>query len=403
MRWFFHFPFDLPPGQSVADVLLDRVPTSGTVTSVQLTLALAKLGNECVILDSRAGAEPDVIEGVTIEAVADVAARFREAGREAILVVPPASAMAVLRSLPGNRGAVVFWLHNNLAIDLIDEAFAIGLDRAVGVSGPAAARLDAYPWWWRIEAIPHSMRRGLPPAPRPPEGKHVAFVGALTESKGFHHVLAAWPLVLERVPEAMLDVFGSSAIHTPSAKTGSSGVMTADFEERYWRQLPNVRFHGSLPRPQLCRELQRTRVAVVNPNLSGSMETFCLAAVEAQACGVPVIGAARQGLLETIADGRSGLLIRSQSPRVLADAIVRLLLDDALRDRLAAGAIAHAEQFRSPRVEAERWMAMADRIRRGAPAARSRSARGRLLGMVGFGRAKLALKRRLRPHPDLRP
>jgi glycosyltransferase involved in cell wall biosynthesis len=134
--------------------------------------------------------------------------------------------------------------------------------------------------------------------------------------------------------------------------------MTLEFEARYWRQPPNVYFRGSLPRAGLCGELQHARAAVVNPNVTGSTETFCLSAVEAQACGVPVIGAAAEGLLETIADGRSGLLVRSQSPRELSDAIVRLLLDDDLQRRLADGAILHASLFRSSRAEAERWLAM---------------------------------------------
>jgi len=380
MKWLFAFPFELPPGQTVTDVLLDRVPSSGTVASIRLALALAELGGEYAILDSTIGPRVDA---------------------DSILVLPPASAMRVLGSLRECSARVVFWLHNNLAIDLLDSAFRIGLDRAICVSHPAAATYDSYPWWGRVEVIPYSLRGDFPFTTKRPDGKCVAFIGATTESKGFHHLLAAWPLVSERLPDATLEVFGSAALHHPSARMGSSGVMTAEFEARYWRQPAQVHFRGSLPRAELCRELQEMRVAVVNPNLSGGTETFCLSAVEAQACGVPVIGAAAQGLLETVADGRSGLLIRSQSPRDLADAIVRLLIDDGLQRRLANGALAHAEQFRSPRVEAERWIAMVERIRNGDPAVRSRSKSGRVLGALGIGRAKLALKRRLQPHPDL--
>jgi glycosyltransferase involved in cell wall biosynthesis len=380
MKWLFAFPFKLPPGQTVTDVLLDRVPSSGTVASIRLALALAELGGEYAILDSTT--EP----------------RFEP---DSILVLPPANAMRVLRTLRRCSARIVIWLHNNLAIDLLDSAFRIGLDRAVCVSHPAAATYDAYPWWRRVEAIPYSLRGEFPFTRKRPAGRCVAFIGATTESKGFHHLVAAWPLVLERVPDATLNVFGSAGLHDPSATMGSSGVMTADFEARHWRKPARVHLRGSLPRAQLSAELQQMRVAVVNPNLTGSTETFCLSAVEAQACGVPVIGAAAQGLLETVADGRSGLLIRSQSPRDLAAAIVRLLIDDGLQRRLASGALAHAEQFRSARVEAERWIAMVDRIRNGAPAARSRSKSGRVLGGFGIGRAKLALKRRLQPHPDL--
>jgi len=402
MKWLFDFPFALPRGQNAADVLLDRVPSSGTVASVRLAAALAAAGEECIVLDSTAGARPGAAAGVTIEPAGDVAARFEAERADAVLVLPPASALRVLRALRGKRGSAVFWLHNNLAAELLDDAFAGGLGRAVSVSHPAAAVYDAYPWWWRIEAIPHSLRGAFPFAPAAPEGKRVAFVGAVSEAKGFHHLLAAWPLVLRRVPEATLDVFGSIALHHPAAALGPSGAMSAEFEAKHWRAPANVRFRGSLPRQELCDELRRARVVVVNPNLTGSTETFCLSAVEAQACGVPVVGAAAEGLLETVDDGRSGLLIRSQSPEELAGAIARVLEDDALYAELAAGALAHAARFRSPEREAQEWMAMARRMRSGAPAARRRSPRGRMLGALGLGRAKLALKRRLRPHPDSR-
>src|SRR5205085_5830421 len=141
--------------------------------------------------------------------------------------------------------------------------------------------------------------------------------------------------------------------HHPNATMGSTGVMTAAFESKHWRALGGIHLHGAIARAELLARLRFMRVAVVNPNLTGSTETFCLSAVEAQACGVPVVGAAAQGLLETVADGRSGLLIRRQSPRELADAIVRLLQDDALHAELARGAVAHAMTFRSTEEEAK--------------------------------------------------
>jgi glycosyltransferase involved in cell wall biosynthesis len=410
MKFLFHFPFELPAGATVEDILLGRVASSGTVASVRLSLALVELGHECAILT--AGQSNGSAGGVAIESATDLAGRLAAAGSEPVLILPPASAMAALRTLRNRTsGFVVFWLHNNLSIDLLDEAFAIGLDRAICPSGPAAATYDAYPWWWRVEAIPYAFRDEFPEAAPSPERGRVAFIGATSEAKGFHHLLAAWPLVLDQFPDAVLDVFGSVALHHPSASTGTTGVMTSNFEERYWRPfaarsgergVASVRLRGSINRRELISELQHTRVVVVNPNLTGSTETFCLSALEAQACGVPVVGAAADGLLETIADRRSGLLIHSQAPRELADTIVRLLHDDALQQKLSTGARQHALQYRSARNEAERWVAMVERMRSGDPAARRRSRSGRIKGITGFGRAKLALKRRISPHADLR-
>lgn len=397
MRFAFEFPFALPEGTSIEDILVRSVPSSGTVASVRLAVDLASLGAECAIFDTSNGSpSPPRVAGV---AVVKGAAR---ADDETILVLPPQSSMSTLRTIErsgGSHGPIVFWLHNNLAIDTIDEAFRIGLARAVCVSGPAAAVYDPYPWWNRIEVIPYALREPIPNLPLTRERTRIAFIGATNESKGFHHLLAAWPRVLQTIPEAELHVFGSSALHRPNAPTGATGVMTPDFEQRYWRELPGIHLHGSVGRDELFREVSKTRVVVVNPNVTGSTETFCLSAVEAQACGVPVVGGAAHALLETIANGRSGLLVSNHEE--LASAIVKLIRDDELWNRLSAGARQHAAQYLSPRVEAERWVAMAERIRQGCPAGRRRSASGRLKGVSGFGRVKIALKRRLRPNPEL--
>lgn len=397
MRFAFEFPFTLPAGVSVEDVLTRSIPSSGTVNAVRLAVDLAATGADCTIFDtSGAAPSPSQVAGVNIVRTAP------HADAETILVLPPQTSMTTLRSIRrkgGEHGPIVFWLHNNLAIDTIDEAFRIGLARAVCVSHPAAAVYDPYPWWNRIEAIPLTVRSQIPQGESSPEPARVAFIGATNESKGFHHLLAAWPHVVDAIPEAELHVFGSAALHRPNAPTGSTGVMTPEFETRYWRGLASITLHGSVGRDELFRELSRTRVAVVNPNVTGSTETFCVSAVEAQACGVPVVGGAAQGLLETVADGQSGILVPNEQR--LAEAIVRIIRDETLWRRLSDGARKHATQFMNPGAEAERWIAAADHIQRNRPAARHRSATGRLKGISGFGRAKVALKRRLRPNPEL--
>lgn len=397
MRFAFEFPFALPAGMSIADVLTRPVPSSGTVNATRLAVDLAAAGVESTIFDtSGAVASPQQVAGVTI------LRRPPEAEPDTVLVLPPQTAMRTLRAARrggGDRGPIVFWLHNNLAIDTIDEAFRIGLARAVCVSHPAAAVYDAYPWWNRVEAIPLTLRDDVPAIGSSPEPARIAFIGATNESKGFHHLLAAWPQVRDRVPEAELHVFGSAGLHRPDAPAGTTGVMTPEFEQRHWRALPGILLHGSVGREELFAELRKTRVAVVNPNVTGSTETFCLSAVEAQACGVPVVGGAAQGLFETVDDGRSGILVSDESQ--LADAIVRIIRDEDLWRRLSDGARKQAAKFTSPHLEAERWIAMAERIESHRKADRRRSHAGMLKGVSGFGRLKIALKRRLRPNPEL--
>jgi len=74
-------------------------------------------------------------------------------------------------------------------------------------------------------------------------------------------------------------------------------------------------------------------------------ESFGLVAVEAQACGAPVIAADVGGLREAVADDVSGVLVDGHDPRRWAQVIGDLLDDPARRARLAAGAVAHAGRY----------------------------------------------------------
>jgi D-inositol-3-phosphate glycosyltransferase len=98
-------------------------------------------------------------------------------------------------------------------------------------------------------------------------------------------------------------------------------------------------FHPALDRAALRQQYAAADVVAV-PSHS---ESFGLVAVEAQACGTPVLAADVGGLPVAVADGRSGLLVPDHEPRTWADLLMRVLADDGLRGRLAAGARPHAE------------------------------------------------------------
>ena len=102
-----------------------------------------------------------------------------------------------------------------------------------------------------------------------------------------------------------------------------------------------VRFVPPVPQADLAAWYGcATLVAVPSYN-----ESFGLVAAEAQASGAPVVAAAVGGLTTVVRDGRSGLLVDSHEPRDWAAALERVLVEPGLRDRLAAGAQAQAEQF----------------------------------------------------------
>jgi D-inositol-3-phosphate glycosyltransferase len=86
----------------------------------------------------------------------------------------------------------------------------------------------------------------------------------------------------------------------------------------------------------------RAAEAVVVPSYN---ESFGLVALEAQACGTPVVAAAVGGLRTAVHDAVSGVLVGGHDPRDWAAVLERLIVDRAERERLAAGAADHARHF----------------------------------------------------------
>ena len=99
-----------------------------------------------------------------------------------------------------------------------------------------------------------------------------------------------------------------------------------------------VRFVPPQPPEQLADHYRAADVAVVPSH----NESFGLVALEAQACGTPVVAAAVGGLCTAVDDGVSGLLVAGRDPAGYAAAIGRVL---ERRELLAAGARRHAAAF----------------------------------------------------------
>ena len=84
---------------------------------------------------------------------------------------------------------------------------------------------------------------------------------------------------------------------------------------------------------ELRRLLRTASVMLYTPHL----EPFGLAVLEAMASGTPVVAVREAGPIETVVDGETGFL-RDRDPRLLAEAVERLLDDSQLRDRMGAAA-----------------------------------------------------------------
>jgi glycosyltransferase involved in cell wall biosynthesis len=177
---------------------------------------------------------------------------------------------------------------------------------------------------WGLDRARIDVLANPAPAPSDVEPAELAdgtfvFVGRLTEQKALPVALAA----LAEVQAAQLLLVGDG----PERESLQRRVGELGLDDR-------VRFLGSLPRGEVLRQLAGARAAV----LSSAWENLPHAAVEALSVGTPVVSTAVGGVPEVVHDGENGLLVPAGDVQALAAALRRMLEDDALHDRLAAGA-----------------------------------------------------------------
>jgi D-inositol-3-phosphate glycosyltransferase len=173
-----------------------------------------------------------------------------------------------------------------------------------------------------------------------PQDAHIlAFVGRIQPHKG--------PEVLIRAVAEMLN-------HSPHLRPklitiimgGASGSGVGEVERLKdlvsWLNISDVvRFENPVPRAQIPNWYRAADLVCV-PSYS---ESFGLVALEAQACGTPVVATAVGGLRTAVADGISGVLVDGHDPRAWSSVLARLLQEPQRRVLLSMGAIEHASHF----------------------------------------------------------
>lgn len=102
-----------------------------------------------------------------------------------------------------------------------------------------------------------------------------------------------------------------------------------------------VEFVPTVTQAELATWYSRAAVVCV-PSYS---ESFGLVAIEAQACGTPVVAAAVGGLTTAVADGVTGTLVDGHDPAAYAAALRPYLTDREFRSDAGAKAVRHAESF----------------------------------------------------------
>jgi D-inositol-3-phosphate glycosyltransferase len=173
----------------------------------------------------------------------------------------------------------------------------------------------------------------------PQEALVVSFVGRIQPHKGPEVLIRATSELVKHSPllrhKLIVNVMG-----------GASGANTEEVDRlkelATWLGIDDVvRFSPPVPRADLAQWYRAADLVVV-PSYS---ESFGLVALEAQACGTPVVATAVGGLRTAVADGISGVLVDGHDPKAWSSVIARLLQEPQRRVLLSMGAIEHASHF----------------------------------------------------------
>lgn len=140
-------------------------------------------------------------------------------------------------------------------------------------------------------------------------GKTVGYIGRFSEEKGIRNYLGAVEILLKKDPDIVFFIGGDGLLHDEvSEKT---------------RSFPDDRVIFTQWIPHLDLPLYFNELALlVIPSYT---ETGPFTALEAMACGTPVLGT-RVGLLsDIISDGTTGFLLENNAPETIAENVLRVL------------------------------------------------------------------------------
>jgi glycosyltransferase involved in cell wall biosynthesis len=177
-----------------------------------------------------------------------------------------------------------------------------------------------------------------PPLQPLPERPRAVSVAVLERYKAFDTLAAAWRLAAPRVPQATLRIVGE-------------GTLSAE-AERLVADLPEQTEWTPRLAPEQVAAAMDDAWLLALPSRSEGLPRVAL---EAACRGRAIVGGDRAGIPEVVRDGENGLLVDPEDPEQVADALVRILSDRALAERLGAAARRTGEEWgATPEVFAER-------------------------------------------------
>jgi glycosyltransferase involved in cell wall biosynthesis len=183
--------------------------------------------------------------------------------------------------------------------------------------------------------------------------KRIVFSGSPTENKGAHRLLAMWSHVREADPSAVLQLAGTGRLYGDSRPIGPYGISPPEFESKHIAPLvakfgsldaAGIEPLGLLTPNELRQVYEGSTLGIVNLNWRNYTETFCCAAVEMLAAGLPVFSVARGALPEVIGSSSGAYLSKTESVEREAKELLMLLSNSRRLAEMGAAGLTYARR-----------------------------------------------------------
>lgn len=174
--------------------------------------------------------------------------------------------------------------------------------------------------------------------------KYICFVGSLISWQGVEYLINAAPLILKENPNTKFIIIGSGMLEKELIGLTKRENVSDNFI-----------FTGAIPYKKVPQYINASDICVVykKPLKSGYSP---LKLYEYMACGVPVVASRLSGF-EILEESKSGILVEPENPKKLAKAIIKLLKDKKLREKMG-------DYGRNYVVKHHSWKAISKKIER---------------------------------------
>lgn len=238
--------------------------------------------------------------------------------------------------------------NRNILFKYLTKYFRWNMDRRVAKLDALVLLAPEHKKEWGEKIPTYVIPNSYPFYPKKPstcDNKQAIVVGRYNNAKGYEYLLKAWKYVHERHSDWIINAFGSGEYENLVRKT----IKDYNLDDS---------FILNAPTNHIMEEYLRSSIYV----MSSRYEGFPMVLLEALACGVPCVSFdCPHGPRNVITEGEDGYLVEYLNCEALADAICKLIENDALRKEFGENGRRNVLRFSQDNIMPQ-WMELFESI-----------------------------------------